>query len=142
MKLRKVDDLRIFRRKENSASTRVYVLYLNPDKFSDTTAKFINYFKHQLMIIIVNIVEEILELINGQVADNLAETFIPRRTSGPFLQSSYTEKIVLSHLHSNVKSVRFINISVCVIKLKVWHGETRPDLEPQMGILRPPNYLF
>jgi len=86
MKLRKVDALRILRRKEDSPSTKVYVLYLNPEKFSDTTAKFINYFKHQLMIIIVNTVEEILKLINGQVADDLDETFIPQLTSGPFLQ--------------------------------------------------------
>ena len=34
MKLRKVDALHIFRRKENSASTEVYVFYLNPDKLS------------------------------------------------------------------------------------------------------------
>ena len=38
------------------------------------------------MIMIVNTVKEILELINGQVADELAEMFIPRLTTGPFLQ--------------------------------------------------------
>lgn len=61
---------------KNCASTEVQMLYLNPDKLADSTAEFIDDLKHQLMIVIVNTIEEILELINGQIADDLAEAFI------------------------------------------------------------------
>lgn len=65
------------------------------------------------MIVIVNTVEEILEFINGQVADDLAKTFIPLGMFASSAQSFCAGKIMLVHLHSNVKSVEFI---------KVWIG--------------------
>lgn len=71
----------ILGREENRASTKVYVLYLDPYKFPDTTAEFINQLKQQLVVVIVDAVEEILKLVNGHVAVYLAKTFIP---SGAF----------------------------------------------------------
>ena len=50
-------------RKVNSASAEVQMLNLNPDEFTYPTAKFVNYLKHQLMIIVVNTIKELAKLI-------------------------------------------------------------------------------
>ena len=88
----------IFSRKENSASTEVYMLYLNPNKFADSTTELINYLKHQLMIVIVNTVEEILKFIKCQITDDLAKTFIPLGIFAAFLQSFNIRKMMFVHL--------------------------------------------
>jgi hypothetical protein len=69
--------LGVLGRKENSASAEVYMLYLYPYEFADATTEFVNYLEPQLMTVIVNTVEEILEFVNCEVADDLAKTFIP-----------------------------------------------------------------
>lgn len=111
--------LSIFGRKENSASTKVYMLYLNLYEFADATTELVNYLKHQLMIVIVNTVEEILKFIKGQIADDLAKTFVPSGVFASSAQSLCVRKIMLVHLHSNVKSAEFIKLAFSVEKVKV-----------------------
>ena len=67
----------IFCRKENRASTEIHMFNLNPYEFADATTELINNLKHQLVVVIVNTVEKALELIDGQIPDDLTETFIP-----------------------------------------------------------------
>ena len=104
--------LGILGRKENSASTEVHVLYLDPHKFTDATAEFINYFKHQFVFVIVNTVEKTLELIDGQITDDLAETFVPLGAF-PFSARNLTVRIIIMvDLRSNVNSECYL--SVCI----------------------------
>lgn len=105
----------ILRGKKDCAATEVYVLYLNPDEFTDPTTKFINNLKHQLMAVIVNAVEEILKLLKRQIADDLAEAFISLGAFAFSARGFWVRRIILVHLHSNVKSVGLINVSVFAI---------------------------
>jgi len=104
----------ILRRKEDCAATEVYMLYLNPHEFADSTAEFINHLKHQFMSVIVNTVEEILEFVNCEVADDLAKTFIPFWAFAFSARNLRVQIILVVDLHLNVKSLGLINISVSV----------------------------
>ena len=62
--------------KENRASIQVNMLYLNPNKFSDSTAELVNHLKHQLMIVIVNGIKELAQFFLRQIPYNFSETFV------------------------------------------------------------------
>ena len=62
---------------EHSVPTEVDVPDLHPDELSHSTPQFIDHLKHQLASIIVHAVEELLEFIDGQIANDLAEAFVP-----------------------------------------------------------------
>jgi len=86
------------------------MFYLNPDEFADPTAEFIDHFEHQLVTVIVNAVEETLEFIDGQIADDFAEAFVSWG-GFPFLIAEGDNCIVdVFDFHANVKSRRFINL--------------------------------
>lgn len=96
--------------KENCASTEVYVLYLGPYELADATAEFVNDLKHQFVVVTVDTVEKTLEFINGQISDDLAETFI---RFGAFALSARNLSvwiIIVVDLHSNVKSTGVIKV--------------------------------
>jgi len=106
--------LGVLGRKKNSASAEVYMLYLDPYEFADATTEFVNYLEPQLMTVIVNTVKKTLELIDGQITDDLTETFV---LLGAFAFSAQTFcilEIILADLHTNVKSTGLINVSVSV----------------------------
>jgi len=104
--------LGIFCRKEDSASTEVYVLDLDPDKFTDSTTEFVDHLKHQFVIVVVNAIEETLQLISGHVANDLAEAFISLRAFALLAWSLSARIIIVVDLHSNVKSTGVIKVSV------------------------------
>ena len=97
-------------RKEHRASTEVHVLDLNPHEFADSTAEFINHLEHQLVTVIVNAVEKTLELIGGQVADDLAEAFIPLGGFALLIAQGDNYIVAIFDFHANVKSRGFINL--------------------------------
>ena len=100
----------ILSRKEHCAATEVYMLNLNPHEFTHPAAKLINDLEHQLVTVIVNAVEETLEFIDGQIADDFAEAFVSWG-GFPFLIAEGDNCIVdVFDFHANVKSRGFINL--------------------------------
>ena len=90
------------------------MLYRDRDKFADSTSEFINHLKHQLVVVVVNAVEEVLEFVNGHISDDLSKTFI---RFGAFVLSARNLSvwiIIVVDLHSNVKSAGVIKVSVPV----------------------------
>ena len=102
--------LGILRRKEDRAATEVYMLNLNPHEFTHPATNFINDLKHQLVFVAVNTVEEALELISGQVAYDLAKTFVPLGGFPFFIADGGNRIVAIFHFHAIVKSGRFINL--------------------------------
>jgi hypothetical protein len=129
--------LGILSRKENRASTEVSMLDLNPDEFSNTTSELVDHFKHQLVIVVVDTVEKLLQLLDGEIADYLSEAFVFLRMSWLLVQTlSRRSRIsVLFRLHVNVKSQGFINVSKCMQNVVVRGRKTRPVFGPKMRIL-------
>ncbi len=103
--------LGVLSRKEDSAPAEVYVLYLDPDKFADSTSEFINHLKHQLVIVIIYTIEKTLQFISGHIANNLAKTFVSFRAFALSAWNLSVRIIFVVDLHSNVKSAGLINVS-------------------------------
>jgi hypothetical protein len=116
----------IFSRNENSASIEIHMLYLNPYKLSYPAAKLVNNLQHQLVLVVVDAVKQMLQLLDREVTDYFAEAFISSAALTSFFQCPCQRKIIWFYLHSNVKSAGFINVSKCMWKAVV-HGrnETR-----------------
>jgi hypothetical protein len=129
--------LGILSRKENCASTEVQMLDLDSYELSDSTAQFIDNFKHQLVIVVVDAVEELRKLLDGEIADHLSEAFVFLRMSWLLVQTlSRRSRIsVLFRLHVNVKSEGFINVSKRMLKVVVRGRKTRPVFGPKLRVL-------
>ena len=69
--------LGVFGREEHRVPTEIDVPDLHPDELSHSAAQFIDHLKHQLAAIVLDVVGELLELIGGQVPNDLAEAFVP-----------------------------------------------------------------
>ena len=111
-----VSGLGVLGREEDRAAAEMYVLDLNPHELPDPAAQFINDLKHQLVTVLIDAVEELLQFILCQVADDLAETLV---SSG----SSRLSACVVSHggrfvgvdgFHANVKSHRYKSLASCI----------------------------
>ena len=108
----------IFGWKENGASTEVDVLYLDFDKFTNTTTKLINHLNHQLVAVIVNTVEKNLVFIDREITDNFTKAFIPLRAF-PFSNWNVRVRVIfMVALHSNVKSEGVIKVSDSATKMR------------------------
>jgi hypothetical protein len=55
----------IFSRKENGASVKVQMFYLNPYEFADATTEFIDDLEHKLVKVVVDAVKELPKFIDG-----------------------------------------------------------------------------
>jgi hypothetical protein len=52
------------------------MLDLNLYKLADSAAEFVDNFKHQLVIVVVDVVKELPKFIDGEIADHLSEAFV------------------------------------------------------------------
>jgi hypothetical protein len=85
------------------------MLDLDADELPYPAAQLIDDLEHQLVGIVVDAVEELLQFILGQIANDLAEAFVLSSRPG-FLDDAGIGLILgRVRLHSNVKSLRLIN---------------------------------
>ena len=71
------------------------------------------------MFVIVNTVEKILELINGQVAYDFPEPFIFFCLSFSFFETLLIREITIVYFHTKVKSHRFIKLK-CHCRIEIF----------------------
>jgi hypothetical protein len=99
-------------RKKDCASAEADVPDLDLHELTYPAAQLIDHFKHQLVRVIVHGVEELLELIEGQITDDLAETFVSLCFAWPPVWVlPYADGFDrLYCVHVNVKSLDYKNL--------------------------------
>lgn len=90
------------------------MLDLNSYELAYPTAKLIDDLKHQLMVVVVNTVEELLELVDRQIPYDLSEAFVLLRMSWLLGQTLRRRSriSVLFWLHVNVKSAAYLSVAL------------------------------
>lgn len=84
------------------------MLYLDPHKFTHSTARLVDYFKHKLVRVIVNTVEKLTKFIILKMANDLPKANVK---SPDYLNFSNiipsTEKLKYSRILINAEGIRF-----------------------------------
>ena len=66
--------------KEHRGPAEVQVLELDSDELPDSAAQLVGHLHHQLVLLVVNAVEELLKLLVGQISNRLPKSLILSRT--------------------------------------------------------------
>jgi len=68
--------LGILRREEYGAAAEVHMFGLDSNKLADTATQFIDDLEHELMPVVVDAVEELGQLVDSEIPNDLAESFV------------------------------------------------------------------
>lgn len=68
--------LGVIRREEYGATIEVHMFVLNANELTDTAAELIDGLEHELVPVIVNAVKELGQFVDGEIPNDLAESFV------------------------------------------------------------------
>ena len=68
--------LGVFSREENRAAVKVQMLGLDSNELADTATQFVDCLEYELVPVVVDAVEELGQLVDSEIPNDLAESFV------------------------------------------------------------------
>ena len=110
--------LGVLGREEDCATAEADVPDSHLHELTHPATQLIDHLKHQLVGVVVHAVEELLELIESQIADHLAEAVVPLHASASSVRAlRYASRLGRwNRLHANVKSPDYKSLPASVAR--------------------------